>query len=507
MMVAVAACISQLKWLWFLRPRALSDFESFDMASRGPWGSIVVLCRAFRYFRSLVIVAALVTVLSSATGPFLQQIISISPKPDPSATGVATTQRAQMYDEGEDNAQFGGGVRSGPGLRTKAAVYRGIFTDEVPAFQPFCSTGNCTFPLFDSLAMCSKCLNVTDDTRRLGDQGTKLPEKSGHWDLNLTYSLPGDTEVDVRTRYFDDSLQHGPALLSTSSVSTTMSKSTLGISNPMLALAIMQFPGVDRDGYSGNYLKETPVVYECALYFCVQTYNLTVVDGKTRTEVVSTWYNETDPVLDLGDNWHRYLERPTDQPTPEAPEGGDSTFVVVGGTFNTILWYLGKTLNGTALSRTAVVGDDEEEVDDVLEALKRSQDIPALFGNLTTSLSTRIREMSVGAENGEITGDALAMVPHVRIRWQWLSLPALVMALSSVLLVATAMATKRSGLPVWKNSSLAVLFHGLGSDPGADGGDLSGHRSRASEMNREADGRTVMLRRGEGGWKLGSGSL
>jgi hypothetical protein len=350
--------------------------------------------------------------------------------------------------------------------------------------------------------MCSKCLNVTDDTRRLGDQGSTLPVKSGYWYLNLTYSLPGDTEVDIRTRYFNDSLQHGPALLSTSSVSETMSKTALGISNPMLALAIMQFPGVDRDGYKGNYLKETPIVYECALYFCVQTYNLTVTNGVARTEVVSTWYNETDPVLELGFNWHKFLLRPDDQPAPE----DDPTFIVIGDTFNTILWYLGKMFNGTALSRTAVVGGVEREVDDVLEALKRSQDVPALFGNLTASLNTRIREMSINEKDGGVSGDALVLVPHVHIRWEWLSLPAIFVGLCSVLLAATAMATKRSGVPVWKNSSLAVLFHGLEDDSGSTGDESPGHLSRSSEMGKEAEGRAVVLRRGGGGWKLHNSS-
>ena len=40
-------CISQLKWLWFTRSkRLLVDFEAFDEASRGPWGSFLVLLKA-----------------------------------------------------------------------------------------------------------------------------------------------------------------------------------------------------------------------------------------------------------------------------------------------------------------------------------------------------------------------------------------------------------------------------------------------------------------------------
>ncbi|KAK6077459.1 hypothetical protein SCUP515_04987 [Seiridium cupressi] len=46
LMVPAAACISQLKWRHFLlQPRTLADLQLFDEASRGPWGSALLLCR------------------------------------------------------------------------------------------------------------------------------------------------------------------------------------------------------------------------------------------------------------------------------------------------------------------------------------------------------------------------------------------------------------------------------------------------------------------------------
>lgn len=35
--------IGQLKWLWYRKPRSLADFQVFDRASRGPWGSVTLL--------------------------------------------------------------------------------------------------------------------------------------------------------------------------------------------------------------------------------------------------------------------------------------------------------------------------------------------------------------------------------------------------------------------------------------------------------------------------------
>lgn len=36
--------ISQARWRWYREPRSLSDAERFDAASRGPWGSFLLLC-------------------------------------------------------------------------------------------------------------------------------------------------------------------------------------------------------------------------------------------------------------------------------------------------------------------------------------------------------------------------------------------------------------------------------------------------------------------------------
>lgn len=44
LVMPVASCISQLKWIWFAsKARRLEDFEDFDEASRGPLGSAKLL--------------------------------------------------------------------------------------------------------------------------------------------------------------------------------------------------------------------------------------------------------------------------------------------------------------------------------------------------------------------------------------------------------------------------------------------------------------------------------
>ena len=46
LMGSVAKALGQLKWLWFTRPKKpLMDFVVFDEASKGPWGSLLLLIK------------------------------------------------------------------------------------------------------------------------------------------------------------------------------------------------------------------------------------------------------------------------------------------------------------------------------------------------------------------------------------------------------------------------------------------------------------------------------
>ena len=51
LMGSLAGTLGQLKWLWFARlNRPLMDFVAFDEASKGPWGSLLLLIKGRRLF-------------------------------------------------------------------------------------------------------------------------------------------------------------------------------------------------------------------------------------------------------------------------------------------------------------------------------------------------------------------------------------------------------------------------------------------------------------------------
>jgi hypothetical protein len=70
LILPISESIGQLKWTWFhgKNSRDAFDFEIFDKASRGAWGSVMLLCRTKG--KSLAALGALLTVLLLAIDTF-----------------------------------------------------------------------------------------------------------------------------------------------------------------------------------------------------------------------------------------------------------------------------------------------------------------------------------------------------------------------------------------------------------------------------------------------------
>ncbi|EAT86309.1 hypothetical protein HBH56_028760 [Parastagonospora nodorum] len=74
LILPISEAIGQLKWYWFhgKQSKDAFDFEIFDKASRGAWGSVLLLFRTKG--RSLAALGALLTVLLLAIDTFFQQV-------------------------------------------------------------------------------------------------------------------------------------------------------------------------------------------------------------------------------------------------------------------------------------------------------------------------------------------------------------------------------------------------------------------------------------------------
>lgn len=96
LMLSTASCVSQLSWLHIQeKPRALSELQTFDNASRGPAGAIAMLAFPTRY-RIPALIGSLITIATLLMEPFVQQVLQF-PLRDEIVKGNATFPTTQIY--------------------------------------------------------------------------------------------------------------------------------------------------------------------------------------------------------------------------------------------------------------------------------------------------------------------------------------------------------------------------------------------------------------------------
>lgn len=490
MLFAVAESLSQLKWLWFRQPRMLEEIQTFDDASRGPMGAAQLIIRTSAFH--LATLGSLITILSLVMDPFAQQILSY-----PQRTihvGHASVKRAQVYDEGVDLSTLDSGLLAGPDWGMKAAVFNGIFSPQtVQDLRPACDTGNCTFPLFDSLAMCSKCLNVTNNVVNNTPQPATISGVQ-----NISYTIPGGAQIKFSAIFEEGGLADGPSTISTTVLPANMSKDMLGLQDPLLMLAVLQFPNVKQQIHDGNYWSSLPVTQECALYFCVNTYNLTVQNSVVNTTVISSWTSDTGTPTVGGALQPNGMEGTQDAilQRPPTAQGGNDTYQIPAGTLATLKSWLNVTLQGTYNTSFSIFNGTAWP-SDALQALDGTTDWGGLIANISTAMTSYIRDpVESDSATDVVNGVSHTVETFIHVKWGWLGLPVGLVGMSIVFLVATMVKNERTKAMAWKSSSLALLFHGL-EGVGRGAGEGLGQMKDVAKRTR------VVLTRGDDGeWKL-----
>lgn len=191
--MVVGSCLGQWKWIWFSgQPRAVNDFDVFDSASKGILGACSLLYRTKAL--SLACIGSIVMLISLGYDAFFQQSVSFPlAEADLSLDWVdyiTTIPYAQLYRDLNSN--------STDLIRLKAAIYDGAMCTNVSqtgvAITALCPTGNCTFPTWASLAMCSKCEDISSmllqhcETPAGNDAGTCIQSVSLPNGLSLSNS-------------------------------------------------------------------------------------------------------------------------------------------------------------------------------------------------------------------------------------------------------------------------------------------------------------------------------
>ncbi|KAI9698028.1 MAG: hypothetical protein M1836_004381 [Candelina mexicana] len=508
LLLPISEALSQLKWLWFRTGRKpLDDFDKFEQASRGPWGSarLFFQLRA-KHFASL---GALVTVITLAMEPFIQQTIGYESEmirhEEVEMDPYAIAYRAQSYDDRGPGMKSAGNTVEGSML---AAIYKGIFAESfnetqrpAQATAKSCISGNCTFGTFSSLAVCSSCTNITSLVKKnIGTQ--EFCDSDGC----KTYNQCNDTlpnGVALRNMENDNGYSNISALeflpLSSRSLIYQHINSPLGV-----------FDFLKSEVQSTTFDGHKPWALECALYFCVQYYQISVDSGSVVETVIRTWKNDSateTPLLNPPSGIYvhgiatgSFIERLDDGVTrPRNNVTFTNESFTASENATTRIHAKFYELFKDSVTRRQLSGAEEPRFDfssDMVQALFFANNTISLVENLASSMTSQIRLQA--DRSNWIYGRASFFQVFVRVRWAWLTLQILTTVLAMVFVLAAALKGKPATLGVWKSNALASLFHGLDSETQ----ELLNKGRTNGEMYESANTVSVRLASGNDGVKL-----
>ncbi|KAF2424871.1 hypothetical protein EJ08DRAFT_700649 [Tothia fuscella] len=450
LMVPVAACISQLKWLYFDSPHRLHDLDVFDEASRGPWGSLELILRLrFRLGMLLATWGGVITIVALGIDPFAQQILSFPSRRVLSKGDVgreAYLGATQFYDTripifsptAKEVTADDYVVRYYPQANSTMAIaaLNGLIDDTfAPTFN--CPTAECHWPEQTSLAICSQCSDVLK-TSKLSCPISKI-------DGNCTATTPKGVTFRLDTQF--------------NAVASFPGNGSLKGNPPTLASI-----NIYRDNSHQQNL------YECSLSLCAKVFHNTIaINGKINTE------KTVDFPLAPSNNGDNYLMPVTDPAVPMQHWYAYDVFTI--STSATVFSGQNKTFTVNVQDRRSIASylSDVFTMNNtnanlgIRRLLFNTPDIPGKLQNVSISMTNSIRKTDTSTGIGvEVYNQEAVIV----VKWAWLILPLVVVCMSVVFLVFTIAESRRCGMPVWKSSALPLLWARLvGWDEGEMGGD------------------------------------
>jgi hypothetical protein len=504
LILPTSEALGQLKWSWFQGDsKKMWDFEIFDNASRGPWGSLLLLIRTKG--QALAALGALITLFSLALDPFFQQVVDFPERwtlmynsSIPRVhmyrprlgiefqAGVEVTQQDQdvaaiaqkfLYDNGTQPMALGNGTR--------------------PDIPLVCPTSNCTWPPYETLGVCSACEDVSELLTF-----TCLSNITIDWTVNTTGSGTESTYPKGHVcGYFLNATGTAPVLMSGYMVEP---KNTTGETLLTRALPLVTDP--DRFPlYGGSYKfkhirnpitdffivtaangtdsvlrHQAPIALECMLTWCVKTVSSAYRWGMYDEQIIHETINTTAgpspwlsiPFVSEGLNGTDtyYLQNIS----IESPSTPNKHFGLENAT---AMWTI-QIFDDFLPSWTTVANDTEESIlrfkfaNNDAPNWRKLQFNPWLAPNnitkhmerLATALTNGIRSSN---SSESIRGNAYDTQTYVSVRWKWLTLPLGLLFLSAIFLVSTIIKTGKGDgghIGVWKTSAIATLLYGLPDD-------------------------------------------
>lgn len=449
MLVLVPSCLSQLKWNQYQSPTPLYHLQLLDQASRGPWGAFQIL---WRVAPGLATMGALLMILSVAVDSFAQQLLAFPSQSVHLKNETALIQATHDYGSGWINSTgklFTVQAAMEPSMQ--AAILDGLTQKNTP-LEPRCPSRDCKYPGFATLGVCSKCEDITHQTKQFCVN--EIDEfYSGSIGLDCTYTTPNGFQFSPKDQNAPHIEVLDLAVLSrvpwTSIVNESSLMHVMGIEDPLVSFFAAKYTGqtiYTRENFTAP--EEKPTMSECVVYLCERQYapshytTSTQQLQLTRTRQLKRGdfdrYTSLDPLL------------PSDK-NEKLPAYAIDHYVNMD---------LHNTLK-SLFNATSEMDSDSWDVQ-MSKILYNQPDLGKAMDSMATSMTDVMR---ADPESFTINGKAFQNETYVHVRWPWIILPLMAVVLSILLLIATAIASRRLRVRLWKSSVLPLLISRLQIDP------------------------------------------
>ncbi|OAA59656.1 hypothetical protein SPI_05854 [Niveomyces insectorum RCEF 264] len=481
LMIPIAEAISQWKWNWFRRHRSLADFQTFDLASRGLWGSVSLIGKT--RWRNVASVGAVVTIIGIITSPITQQTVSY-PERLADSHGTATTQAARHIGD-SSNQPYPEFLRMVDAIHSGLEPNGGNYTNLVPD----CSTAECTFPPFPTVGICAKVANATDLLNV-----TVLPNAG----FNDSTGWGDEASVGVSVTAFNVTAPQ-PGAWITTPVGYTMNMFSLNDSflfsddRDLMYTSLHDFlviysngPNISYPNHDGSVVPNFQAA-EVILHVCVKTLQVRVSGGEATTTASDSSYRIVGDVPPVPIYKHDcitwnitgvvtpfqcgYVPTHVDKPYTLTLDGPGGNFSVHSKLMTEVTVDMHMALvtfwNWNGRSQSSETGGDVGmklvnavwgSTDGLEAQFNRIQEVA---GGVATGGTNMFRSMQPfkGVPNSYvINGTAWTNETYVHVRWGWLAFLGAQIVICIAFLIFTIVATHMSGTMVLKSSPLAALL-------------------------------------------------
>jgi hypothetical protein len=542
MLLVVAEGLGQLKWSWFGRERILHDLTTYESASRGPWGALLLLLK-LRGRQVVSCIGAFVTLATLIIDPFVQQLVSTENCDVVILNTNATISRTNYFNE----SSYTGADGSSASIGLQNAVNAGIYSPgAVAAFG--CLTGNCTFSKpYSTFGYCGGCVDLTNNlTVKNITSGTSEPQTGFNISLLPDPAATSTASTSILT------VGANPTVFTLNSYSDAETDIIALFLVPESASCAGNFGTIEEDrrnltwgcGDLGLSLPSdnknpNPAVgaARCSLSPCVRTYTASIINGTFNEHLISdsgdTSFGTSASVFDVkclsreeydaltnkgydlnGKSW---VPNNTTSPYQSGFDYNSShisiSYGCIYGYAPVAVQNLNIFLNSWLSGQLSYESPVTRAGPAVLQAIYNSEDLTferldQTWRNMSQSITTYMREHGAGNSGAGFSysdpalGEVHTDQSCIRVQWLYIIYPAILVALAVVFFVAMLFETSHSKTDVdWKSSPLALIFHGLDRSTTSQT-DENSNLVRIKDMEEVARKMAVKLSQTESGWKL-----